>query len=336
MFGLATIDVLIGLVTVYLVFALACTAIVEALSSMLDVRGKKLAAALGELFSGKLAQDKSFVAAFYDHPLVQALSQGQKGRPSYIPTEVVGQVVASLLLKDDPAASLEQAIDALPDITIPGHDTPGAVKASRIKELFKTFMSQGQRDMQSFRTAVETHFDAVMDRASGWVKRRQQKVALFVSAALVLGANVDTISMANAIYTSPELRAGLVAQAEQMVNKVSANTPSSGQPRIPPAIQAALPISVPAEDPLATEKQQLKAAIEAYTDATATLETAGLQFGWKRIPANEEWPLKIVGLLISIFAVALGAPFWFDVLKRFMKVRHSGISPNEKKGKDKS
>jgi hypothetical protein len=36
------------------------------------------------------------------------------------------------------------------------------------------------------------------------------------------------------------------------------------------------------------------------------------------------------GLLVSIFAVSLGAPFWLDVLQRFMRVRAAGKAPGEK------
>jgi hypothetical protein len=35
----------------------------------------------------------------------------------------------------------------------------------------------------------------------------------------------------------------------------------------------------------------------------------------------------LAGLLVSIFAVSLGAPFWFDVLQHFMQVRAAGVSP---------
>jgi hypothetical protein len=39
---------------------------------------------------------------------------------------------------------------------------------------------------------------------------------------------------------------------------------------------------------------------------------------------------KIFGLLLSAFAASLGAPFWFDVLNKFMSVRGSGKAPEEK------
>jgi hypothetical protein len=37
---------------------------------------------------------------------------------------------------------------------------------------------------------------------------------------------------------------------------------------------------------------------------------------------------KLVGLLMTGLALSLGAPFWFDVLTRFVNVRGSGIKPD--------
>ncbi len=65
MFGLETLDVLIGLMTLYFVFAITCTAIVEAISAWTNLRSKNLVAALDELFSGELAPDKQFINQFF-------------------------------------------------------------------------------------------------------------------------------------------------------------------------------------------------------------------------------------------------------------------------------
>jgi hypothetical protein len=39
---------------------------------------------------------------------------------------------------------------------------------------------------------------------------------------------------------------------------------------------------------------------------------------------------KVLGLLISIMAISLGAPFWFDTLQRVTKLRTSA-SPRDAK-----
>jgi hypothetical protein len=293
MFGLQTLDVLIGLVTVYLVFGIACTAIVEAVASWLSMRSRNLEDALKEFLSGDLKAGTTFVDAFYAHPLVQVLSKGKDGRPSYIPPAVVGQVVAALVTAQGTAAALAPAIDTL----------PGTVESNRIKGLLDTLVKQTVGDPAAFRKAVETHFDETMDRAAGWFKRRAQTITLIVSALLVIAANADTVELAQALASSPTARVKLVEVAQQNL-KDAQGTPTQAS------------------------------AAQALTTAESVLESGSLPFGWKGFtarPGINDVLAKIAGLVVSIFAVSLGAPFWFDVLQRFMQVRAAGVSPREPK-----
>jgi hypothetical protein len=339
--GLETLDVLIGLITVYLSFGMACTVIVEAVASWLSVRSKNLEAALNELFAGELKEGKKFVDAFYEHPLVQALSKGIKGRPSYIPPETVVQVVESLVMTANGAVTtLDEAVDKL----------PGAPHTNRIKGILETFVAQTSNDATAFRSAVEKHFDAVMDRASGWVKRRQQKVAFWVAAILVTVANADTIVLATSLASNPEAREKMVAIAQDRLGdakagekKIEEQTKNnnrademtgreekrqSADPTKPTNQQNS---DATSDDALKQAKRQTEAALNNVREAEMALQSAGLPMGWKEWPSPTQWPTKIVGLLVSIFAVSLGAPFWFDVLQRVMRVRQSGVSPREKK-----
>jgi len=45
--------------------------------------------------------------------------------------------------------------------------------------------------------------------------------------------------------------------------------------------------------------------------------------------------LKVVGIVFTALAVSQGAPFWFDVLNKFMVVR-STIKPREKSQEEPS
>jgi hypothetical protein len=40
------------------------------------------------------------------------------------------------------------------------------------------------------------------------------------------------------------------------------------------------------------------------------------------------WPM-LLGWLITASAMSLGAPFWFDILKRFVSIRSAGKAPEE-------
>ena len=48
-----------------------------------------------------------------------------------------------------------------------------------------------------------------------------------------------------------------------------------------------------------------------------------LPLGWTEAIPYEQWPQRLLGWLITALAVSLGAPFWFDMLGKFMTVRAS-------------
>jgi hypothetical protein len=41
-------------------------------------------------------------------------------------------------------------------------------------------------------------------------------------------------------------------------------------------------------------------------------------------------PLRLVGWLLTVFAISLGAPFWFGLLQKFVNIRSAGDAPDEK------
>ncbi len=315
MFGLETLDVLIGLVTIYLSFGIACTAFVEAISSWMGLRSKNLKDGMHEFFQGSITgpdgKAKTFADEFYNHPLIQTLSKGKDGRPSYIPTKIVGQVVESMLGFNEQAEGLKEVLEALPG--------ENAVE-NRIKYLLLEFYSQVKGDVTEFRQAVENHFDASMERVVGWFKRQTQFVAFMVSAVLVLFANADTVEIAHSLASNPEARGMMVQVAGKLVEErkaIEANLETQKSKLPETAFEAA--------------KKKTKAADEAYSRAISDLGSTGLKLGWKELPNTAGgWFSKIAGLLVSILAVSLGAPFWFQVLQRFIQVRGAGARSNTK------
>ena len=310
-----SLDVMIGIITVYLIFALACTAIVEAISAWFDVRSKNLEAALEEFLHGNITEEKSFVEAFFDHPIVQSLSKGADGRPSYINPENVGRVVADLIYAKEGVSSLKQAVGKL----------PGTLQSNRIKGLLDSLQNDAKEDIAAFRKLIENHYDAVMDRASGWYKRYAQKTALFISAALVVIANVDTISITSSLSSNPNVKAKMVEIAQRQLD-------AAKEAAIKPDGPAANTGSTTGTDPVKEANDRSEKAAETLAKANADLSSAGIKLGWKAFPAGcSDWVSKIIGLLISILAISLGAPFWFDMLSRVMQVRAAGVSPRDKK-----
>ena len=309
MFGMEMLDVLIGLATIYMVFGIACTAAVEALASWFKVRSRNLESALKEFLAAEKSDQDAFVKAFYAHPMIQSLSLGEHGRPSYIPPETVGKVVHAVLLAGKAEKSLRKAVDHL----------PGSVESNRLKGLLNAIIEDVAEDATAFRKSIESHFNATMDRASGWFKRYTQNVALAVAAVLVLGGNVDTIAIASSLSADPEARAQLVQVAQQQL-------------AVAGELKKQAKAAKKSGDELDAAIAQARTAGRTLAQAATQIETSGLQFGWKTFPMRwDEILQKLAGLLVSVVAISLGAPFWFSVLQRFMQVRGSGAAPEAKK-----
>jgi|GEM_PF-1316789 len=79
------------------------------------------------------------------------------------------------------------------------------------------------------------------------------------------------------------------------------------------------------------------------------LAASQLPFGWRRdrAPANFEWKISVwpsaswwqllkrlfwylLGLIITMYAISSGAPFWFDMLLKIVNIRKSGVRPDPK------
>src|SRR5207248_1929782 len=83
-------------------------------------------------------------------------------------------------------------------------------------------------------------------------------------------------------------------------------------------------------------------AREPSTTSTRALETEleqmGVPIGWSGGFVREGTTavvsavlVKLAGLLITVFAIALGAPFWFDLLSKVVSLRSPGNPPAKSK-----
>jgi hypothetical protein len=148
-------------------------------------------------------------------------------------------------------------------------------------------------DLTKLRRLVSQHYDELMARVSGWYRRPTQ-LWVFLTAAVVAGAgNIDTIQIASSLYREPVVRAQTVAVAAELVKR---SPPAAGQ--------------------------------SAYEDSLESLKSLSLPIGWTAPPSDfNAWIHKIAGLLITVLAVLLGAPFWFDLLSKVSTLRASGPRP---------
>jgi hypothetical protein len=162
-----------------------------------------------------------------------------------------------------------------------------------LQKTLTNLLDEAQHDVERLKTQIEIWFNNGMDRASGWYKRKTQWIQFFIGLSLVIALNIDSVHIGRSLFAvNSPMRASLVESAKSFV----------AQPGGP--------------------NKSMKDAIDA-------ISSASLPIGWSEVPKPEQWPTVIVGWLITAFAVSLGAPFWFDLLNKFVNVRASGKAPEE-------
>jgi len=116
--------------------------------------------------------------------------------------------------------------------------------------------------------------------------------------------NADTLMIVKELWNDQALRSAVVAQAEK---KVQSTSPADLLDQKASLQQLAGAIRATNAPPIGWSGEV--GDVRAFPDTAATV------------------CLKILGILLSSFAVVLGAPFWFDLLNNLINLRSSGNPP---------
>ncbi|MFN2492544.1 MAG: hypothetical protein ABR501_06635 [Pyrinomonadaceae bacterium] len=149
-----------------------------------------------------------------------------------------------------------------------------------------------------------------MDRVSGWYKRRTQIWTLVIALALTIVANADTVQIVRRLWQDPVLRSKVVEEA-----KVRAQKPR-------PTISVEYEDEDDPTNPTVTRNPGNELSEKEG-------ELLGQLLGWQGPVRDSLRPQVFLGWLLTVLALTLGAPFWFDMLNKFMNIRFAGKSPDE-------
>ncbi len=292
--GGTVLDTVIGMVFVYLLLSLLCSAAQELISGLLRLRAKTLRKGLQALLHDDGPGD--FSQRFFAHPLIDRLAPG-KHFPSYLPAEQFSATMMDLIRSDasvNPFDKLPEAIDSLPD--------------SDLQRSLSALANKARGNVDDFIVELERWFDNTTDRVAGWYKRRTQFYMLIVALLLSAIFNVDSIRLADTLWHDEDKRTAMVTMAGQFVpqNTVATETPA--------------PVTATAAEQIGNGRQQA-------ADLLAEIDKLPLPIGWNAESIENFCPLVILGWLISACFISLGAPFWFNTLQKVLSLRASGGRP---------
>jgi hypothetical protein len=151
---------------------------------------------------------------------------------------------------------------------------------------------------------VEKWFNDAMDRLSGWYKRYVVYFLLGLGIVVTVLFNVNSLHVASELWSQPQLQAAVTAEAQ------AATSPTS----------TASSAGTNSSTASSTTSPSMKTAL-------AAAET--LPIGWEAVnrPSSVGWWSTAIGWLITVAAISLGAPFWFDLLTRMNSLSLSGPPP---------
>jgi hypothetical protein len=360
--GIPALDVAIGLSFVFLTLSLVASAGQEMLASLFSLRAKNLERGLRNMLTDSTpapagsaadAKDKADKAAegaadqprtdllfaVYTHPLIRSLYRESVmpiGRTTLKPApdlnaqapaagthaaaraDAVAKSVTKVRLPSyiAPRSFALALLDTIaPDVLatkpdgtpVDNHDLITQTRAailklhipSGVQHRLLTLLDDARGDFDAFRHNVEAWFDDTMARVSGWYKRKSQLFILIMALVVTVAMNANTLTIGNQLWTNQALRATLVQRAAT---------------------------EVPAGK---TPQDRLKNAV----DNVAAVKEIGVPIGWAQHARADPrhvtlrhwgWAHVLGGWLLTILAVSLGAPFWFDALSRLSRLRSSG------------
>ena len=308
MFGSTILDVAIGLALIYLLLSLINTVLTEFIAGLLNLRATNLENGIRSLLNDP--NGTGLTRVFYDHPLIKGLSKDDS-KPSYIPARNFALALLDMIAPAKPAAEPQTVNQIRASISAmsPAYDG--------LKHKMLLMIDDAQANVSAARENVEKMFDETMERVTGWYKRDAQKIVLVLAIGIAVAANADTLSITSTLYRDPALRAGLVAAAEQAVKQQESKGAKN------------------------EEELKGKAAQEMIATINKDLEKISFPLGWERLPANNSelshkktfftWLYTFFGWALTALAISLGAPFWFDILNKFINIRSAGAKPDGKK-----
>lgn len=276
LFGSTMLEVAIGVIFVYLLVSLLCSALNELIEAYLQYRATNLANGIRRLLGNdELAQK------LLDHPLVKPLGE----RPSYIPSRTFSLALWNLATTEGAAAALRKLKEGAPppkegeaaaapqrtvadDVQSLAGAAGGVTQNVReirtlieglpdegfrnIKVSLLSLMDEAGNDMQKARENVEDWYDDAMDRVSGWYKRRSHKHLIYLGLVAAMLLNIDTINITKALLYNDTLRTSVADIAETYVKENPAPTPAAATITINTTPPAATPTASPAASPVAS------------------------------------------------------------------------------------
>ena len=200
----------------------------------------------------------------------------------------------------------------------------------QVNALLHGIARRAGNDLDKMKQEIASWFDNAMDRVSGVYKRWTQLWHFLIALALAVLLNVSTLHVAASLWKQPTAAGSLEH------SKINETDPVATLRQLD---SLALPIGwshykLPPKQPDQTRPAPSGAGGTTVAPSSGAATSASDGNAWDAFrsdwPCNWDWPEMVLGWLITAVAALFGAPFWFDLLQRVIRLKAAGPSPKEK------
>ncbi|MEP2026320.1 MAG: hypothetical protein ABJH98_10135 [Reichenbachiella sp.] len=395
MTGSVAIDVVIGLVFIYLLYSLFASLVAEIISTNLMLRARNLKEAINRMINDEEGEGSNFprfmelfnilpsnyindlVNNFYNHQEIKYLGRKANLNPSAIKAVNFAKVIIDKVKAVGTGTTeAEKLKSGLKNLCLP-EGTEGYIEGARrvlgrkTAEYIQSILDDCEGDLKAFKKELENWFDRTMMQTTDWYKQRMQKILLIIGFVLAWVFNVDTFSIVKKLSVDQDAR-------EQMVQMAGAYLENNSYEKYGLLVSDSLKIGADSTlqldsasrvlitdynarlDSLMNIKKELNKDIESansvlglgswlpdsllidkknrviYPDwinaglASKIIGKNKVEKSTVKISTCQKWQYlfrllfvwpSVLGYLITALAISLGAPFWFDLLNKLMKLR---------------
>lgn len=232
MSGFPILDLVVGIIFIYFLLSIISSSAIEMILTGLRARPKILEAWLLRIFDKEVTQPDGtklkLGQAIMDHCATTVLVAPGK-TPSYIDAKNFSSALLEKITFDPQnpksiAKNINEVIRAIENTPVLSTELQRAVLnyAYEARDTYANISAKTISEVEYFRAKLEAWYDTSMDRLGGIFKKKYARPAtLFVAAVTAIALNADSVAIAKYLYSNPEARAKLAAQADQVINDSS-------------------------------------------------------------------------------------------------------------------
>jgi hypothetical protein len=330
--GFEFLDLVIGLIFVYLIYSIAASTLWEIFVNITHLRATTLRDWIINNFpffnfeTDRSDKKKKIITnKILSHPLVRGMLKYPgiaEKNPSYISSKVFTDVLLDLVVNHD--SNSENNTWKNVDInTLRSSLENSKVLPPYLKSTLLQYISETSGDLQKMKDKLSTWYDEAQEMLLGSYKKNLQIWILIISSILVCSTNADTIKLATYFYNNDDARVAIANKASLFIQDTAVVNLVTKIDTM--AITRASKLD---KDQLVAKANEKIATLKKLNEE---LIQNSIPIGWKSEDFKSfkalDYLKKFGGLLLSILAVSMGSPFWFDILNKLVNLRSSGNKP---------